>query len=142
MKLVIVMKKYTHLFLFIVLLFNITTANAQNIQYIQPGHQRVSAPEVSRTGFWPLQSIGRAAATLALMTAEIAVPMGPLYSPEPPATFEAPPAPIKVMNQVEASASATPICAGADFRAQLQEFGEQTAQGPNHRQHEDRRDPG
>jgi soluble lytic murein transglycosylase-like protein len=108
MKLVIVMKKYTHLFLFIVLLFNITTANAQNIQYIQPGHQRVSAPEVSRTGFWPLQSIGRAAATLALMTAEIAVPMGPLYSPEPQSTFEAPPAPIKVMNQVEVSASATP----------------------------------
>jgi soluble lytic murein transglycosylase-like protein len=105
------MKKYTHLLLFIVLLFNITSANAQNIQYIQPGHQGASTPEVSRTGLWPLQSIGRAAATLALMTAEIAVPMGPLYSPEPPVTFEAPPAPIKVMNQIAASASVTPIAA-------------------------------
>jgi transglycosylase-like protein with SLT domain len=101
MKLVLVMKKYTHLFLlFLVLLFNLATANAQNIQYIQSGNRRAATPEVSRTGFWPLQSLSRAATTLALMTAEIAVPMGPLYTPEPPATIEAPPAPIKVMNQV------------------------------------------
>jgi hypothetical protein len=111
MKLVLVMKKYTHLFLlFLVLLFNIATANAQNIQYIQSGNHRAATPEVSRTGFWPLQSLSRAATTLALMTAEIAVPMGPLYTPEPPATIEAPPTPIKVMNQVfEVSVSATPI---------------------------------
>jgi soluble lytic murein transglycosylase-like protein len=115
MKLVIVMKKYTHLFLFIVLLFNLTTANAKNTQ---PGYQRASAPEVNRTGFWPLQSLSRAATTLALMTAEIAVPMGPLYTPAPPATpptvIYAPPAPIKVMNQVAASAS--PIATAPSFR--------------------------
>lgn len=118
MKLVKVMKKHTHLFLFfIVLLFNITTAKAQNIQY---GYKRASTPEVSRTGFWPLQSLSRAATTLALMTAEIAVPMGPLYTPEPPATIEAPPMSIRVLNQVEAYVSATPIASapisGRDFR--------------------------
>jgi soluble lytic murein transglycosylase-like protein len=121
MKLVLVMKKYTHLFLFfIVLLFNITSAKAQTIQR---GYQRASTPEVSRTGFWPLQSLSRAATTLALMTAEIAVPMGPLYTPEPPATIEARPAPIKVMNQFEASATETSIVSapnsGRDFRASV-----------------------
>jgi soluble lytic murein transglycosylase-like protein len=119
MKLVKVMKKYTHLFLFVVLLFNIT-ANAQSIQFnaaanaqnIQYGNQRAAAPEErSRTGVGALQSLGRAATTLALMTAEIVVPVAPLYSPDPPATIEAPPvkAPVKVMDQGDANASATAI---------------------------------
>jgi soluble lytic murein transglycosylase-like protein len=106
MKLVKVMKKYTHLFLFIVLLFNIT-ANAQNIK---SGNQRAATPEeLSRTGVGALQSLGRAATTLALMTAEIAVPVAPLYSPAPPAIIEAPPAPVKVMNLESAGVSATSI---------------------------------
>ncbi|HZF38123.1 MAG TPA: hypothetical protein VE715_04830, partial [Blastocatellia bacterium] len=115
MKLVKVMKKYTHLFLFVVLLFNIT-ANAQSIQFnaaanaqnIQYGNQRAATPEeLSRTGVGALQSLGRAATTLALMTAEIVVPVAPLYSPDPPATIEAPP--VKVMDPGDANASATAI---------------------------------
>jgi soluble lytic murein transglycosylase-like protein len=102
------MKKYTHLFLFIVLLFNVT-ANAQNIQ---SGNQRTArSEELGRTGVGALQSLGRAAATLALMTAEIAVPVAPLYSPEPPAIIEAP-APIKVMNPENANATATSMARG------------------------------
>jgi soluble lytic murein transglycosylase-like protein len=105
MKLVKVMKKYTHLFLFIVLLFNVT-ANAQNL--IQSGDKGAAPPqELRRTGVGALQSIGRAAATLALMTAEIAVPVAPLYTPEPPAIIEAPPSTVKVMNSENANASAT-----------------------------------
>jgi hypothetical protein len=115
------MKKYTHLFLFLVLLFNVATASAQNIQ---SGNQRVSASEkFGRTGFWPLQSLGRAATALAWMTAEIAVPVGPLYTPEPPATIDAPPAPLKVMAQVAAGASATPMASapiwGRSFRTSV-----------------------
>jgi soluble lytic murein transglycosylase-like protein len=119
MKLVKVMKKYTHLFFFVVLLFNITAnaqsihlnaaANAQNIQY---GDQRAATPEErSRTEVGALQSLGRAATTLALMTAEIVVPVAPLYSPDPTATFEASPvrAPIKVMDEGNANESATAI---------------------------------
>jgi soluble lytic murein transglycosylase-like protein len=113
-----VMKKYTHLFLFLVLLFNVATASAQNIQ---SGNQRVSSSEkLGRTGFWPLQSLGRAATALAWMTAEIAVPVGPLYTPAPPAIIDAPPAPLKVMAQVAAGANATPIASapiwGRGFR--------------------------
>lgn len=115
------MKKYTHLFLFLVLLFNVATASAQNIH---SGKQRVSASEnLGRTGFWPLQSLGRAATALAWMTAEIAVPVGPLYTPEPPAIIDAPPAPLKVMAQVAADASAAPIASapslGRSFRNSL-----------------------
>jgi transglycosylase-like protein with SLT domain len=105
-KLVKVMKKYTHLFLFLVLLFNVATASAQTIQ---SGNQRVSAPEkLGRTGFWPLLSLGRAATALAWMTAEIAVPVAPLYTPEPPAppaTIDTRPSPLKVMAQMGASAN-------------------------------------
>ena len=107
MKLVIAMKKYAHLFLFLVLLFNVATASAQNIQ---PGNQPISASEkIGGTEFWPLQSLSRAAAALAWMTAEIAVPVGPLYAPEPPAIIETPPASVKVMARAGAGALATPI---------------------------------
>jgi len=43
------------------------------------------------------------------MTAEIAVPVGPLYLPEPPATIEAPPLKVEVMDRVDAAASAVAI---------------------------------
>jgi soluble lytic murein transglycosylase-like protein len=106
MKLVIVMKRFIPLFLFIVLLFNIT-ANAQSIQ-LQSGNQRAATPEeLSRTEIGPLQSLGRAATTLALMTAEIVVPVAPLYSPEPPATIDAAPVPEKAINQVNVNANAS-----------------------------------
>jgi soluble lytic murein transglycosylase-like protein len=110
MKLVKVMKKYIHLLLFTVLLFNVT-ANAQNIQNIrQPGNQRAAATEeLNRTEIGPLQSLGRAATTLALMTAEIVVPMAPLYSPEPETIEAAPPrTPVfgKALIQAEANTSA------------------------------------
>src|SRR5215471_6584186 len=89
------MKKYIHLFLFTVALFNVT-ANAQSIQSIQqPGEERAAViEELSGTEIGPLQSLGRAATSLALMTAEIVVPMAPLYSPEPE-TIEA--APIRTL---------------------------------------------
>jgi hypothetical protein len=75
------MKKYSHLFLFVVLLN--ATVNAQSTQ---PGNQRAAESQgLSRTGIAALQSLGRAATTLALMTAEIAVPVAPLYFPAPPA---------------------------------------------------------
>ncbi|HEU0183974.1 MAG TPA: lytic transglycosylase domain-containing protein [Blastocatellia bacterium] len=102
------MKKYTHLFLFLALLFNVATASAQTIQ---SGKQRVPTPEkFVGTGFWPLQSLGRAATALAWMTAEISVPVAPLYTPEPPAPpaiFETRPSPLKVMAQMGAGPNAT-----------------------------------
>jgi soluble lytic murein transglycosylase-like protein len=84
------MKKYSHLFLFVVLLN--ATSNAQNIQ---SGNQKATAPAItpkglSKTGAAALQSLGKAAAVLAPMTAEIAVPANPLYSPVSPATDKAP----------------------------------------------------
>jgi len=80
------MKKYSHLFLFVVLLN--ATVNAQSTQ---PGSQRAAESQgLSRTGIAALQSLGRAATTLALMTAEIAVPVAPLYFPAPPAIEAAP----------------------------------------------------
>ena len=80
------MKKYSHLFLFVVLLN--ATVNAQSTQ---PGNQRAAESQgLSRTGIAALQSLGRAATTLALMTAEIAVPVAPLYFPDPPAIEAAP----------------------------------------------------
>ena len=99
------MKKYSHLFLFVVLLN--ATVNAQSAQ---PGNQRAAESQgLSRTGIAALQSLGRAATTLALMTAEIAVPVAPLYFPAPPAigapAIEA--APIKVVDRVSAGANAT-----------------------------------
>lgn len=112
-KLLKVMKKYSPLFLFVVLLIN-ATANAQSIQFyaapnaqnMQYGNQRAATSEgLSRPGVGALQSLGRAATTLALMTAEIVVPVSPLYSPDPPATIEA--SPVNVMYQGFASASAS-----------------------------------
>jgi soluble lytic murein transglycosylase-like protein len=84
------MKKYSHLFLFVVLLN--ATSNAQNIQ---SGKQKATAPAItpkglSKTGAAALQSLGKAAAVLAPMTAEIALPANPLYSPVSPATDKAP----------------------------------------------------
>lgn len=98
------MKKYSHLFLFVVLLN--ATVLAQTTQH---GNQRAPQSEgLGRTGIAALQSIGRAATTLALMTAEIAVPVAPLYLPAPPAinapVIEA--APIKVADLVGAGANA------------------------------------
>jgi soluble lytic murein transglycosylase-like protein len=102
------MKKYSHLFLFVVLL-NVT-ANAQTIQ---PGNQRAAESEgLRRPGIAALQSLGRAATTLALMTAEIAVPVSPLYFPAPPATIETPTIeapPVKVAYRGGAGASASAI---------------------------------
>jgi soluble lytic murein transglycosylase-like protein len=98
------MKKYSHLFLFVVLLN--ATVNAQTTQ---PGNQRTAESQgLSRTGIAALQSLGRAATTLALMTAEIAVPVAPLYLPAPPA-IEA--APIKVADRIGAVANATTAAA-------------------------------
>jgi soluble lytic murein transglycosylase-like protein len=106
------MKKYSHLFLFVVLLN--ATVNAQSTQ---PGNQRAAESQgLSRTGIAALQSLGRAATTLALMTAEIAVPVAPLYFPAPPAigapAIEA--APIRVVDRagagaISAAAAAAPI---------------------------------
>jgi soluble lytic murein transglycosylase-like protein len=98
------MKKYSHLFLFVVLLN--ATAHAQNIQ---PANQRAAESGGLRTGVAALQSLSRAATTLALMTAEIAVPVGPLYLPEPPAAIEAPPLKVEVMDRGVAAASAAAI---------------------------------
>jgi soluble lytic murein transglycosylase-like protein len=103
------MKKYSHLFLFVVLLN--ATVNAQTTQ---PGNQRAAESQgLSRTGIAALQSLGRAATTLALMTAEIAVPVAPLYFPAPPAigapAIEA--APIKVADLVGAGVNATAAAA-------------------------------
>ncbi len=103
------MKKYSHLFLFVVLLN--ATVNAQTTQ---PGNQRAAESQgLSRTGIAALQSLGRAATTLALMTAEIAVPVAPLYLPAPPAigapAIEA--APIKVADRVAAGANSTAAAA-------------------------------
>jgi soluble lytic murein transglycosylase-like protein len=105
-KLVKVIKNYSHLFLFAVL-FNFTnlsanaqnaqyyaTANAQNIQYSQYSSQRAAAlGGMNRTGVAPLQSLRRAATTLALMTADIVAPMAPIYLPDPSTTIEPPPPP-------------------------------------------------
>jgi soluble lytic murein transglycosylase-like protein len=84
------MKKYSHLFLFVVLLN--ATSNAQNIQ---SGNQKATTPAItpkglSKTSVAALQSLGKAAAALSPMTAEIAVPAEPLYSPVSPATNGAP----------------------------------------------------
>ncbi len=102
------MKKYSHLFLFVVLLN--ATVNAQTTQ---PGNQRAAQSQgLSRTGIAALQSLGRAATTLALMTAEIAVPVAPLYYPAAPGTIDAPTieaAPVKVVDRMDADASATAI---------------------------------
>jgi soluble lytic murein transglycosylase-like protein len=99
------MKKYSHLFLFVVLL-NVT-ANAQTTQ--SDDQRAAESQGLSRTGIAALQSLGRAATTLALMTADIAVPVAPLYLPAPPASdapaIEA--APIKVVDRVVAGANAT-----------------------------------
>src|SRR5215510_4513078 len=111
------MKKYSHLFLF---LLNVTV----NAQTTQPGAQRAAESQgMSRTGIAALQSLGRAATTLALMTAEIAVPVAPLYYPAAPGTIYAPAieaAPIKVVDQLDAGASATAIASapisGRGFR--------------------------
>jgi soluble lytic murein transglycosylase-like protein len=102
------MKKYSHLFLFVVLL-NVTV----NAQTIQLGNQRAAQSQgPSRTGIATLQSLGRAATTLALMTAEIAVPVAPLYYPAAPGTIDAPAieaGPVKVVDRMDAGASATAI---------------------------------
>jgi hypothetical protein len=108
------MKKYSHLFLFVVLL-NVTV----NAQTTQPGDQRAAESQgENRTGIAALQSLGRAATTLALMTAEIAVPMAPLYLPAEP-TIEA--TPVKVVDRMGASATAiasAPI-SGRGFRSSV-----------------------
>jgi soluble lytic murein transglycosylase-like protein len=103
------MKKYSHLFLFVVLLN--ATVNAQSTQ---PGNQRAAESQgLSRTGIAALQSLGRAATTLALMTAEIAVPVAPLYFSAPPAigapAIEA--APIRVVDRAGAGATAAAAAA-------------------------------
>jgi len=99
------MKKYSHLFLFVVLLNAI--ANAQTTQ---PGNQSAAESEgLRRPGIAALQSLGRAATTLALMTAEIAVPVAPLYFPAPPATIETPTIeapPVQVAYRGDAGANA------------------------------------
>jgi soluble lytic murein transglycosylase-like protein len=105
------MKKYSHLFLFVVLLN--ATVNAQTTQ---AGNQRAAESQgLSRTGIAALQSLGRAATTLALMTADIAVPVAPLYLPAAP-TIEA--APLKVVDRVDAGASGAAIApiSGRGFR--------------------------
>ncbi|HMB28113.1 MAG TPA: lytic transglycosylase domain-containing protein [Blastocatellia bacterium] len=113
------MKKYSHLFLFVVLL-NVTV----NAQTTQPGDQRAAQSQgLSRTGIAALQSLGRAATTLALMTAEIAVPVPPLYYPAAPGTIDAPAieaGPLNVVDRMDAGASATAIAStpisGRGFR--------------------------
>jgi len=109
------MKKYSHLFLFVVLL-NVTV----NAQTTQPGDQRAAQSQgLSRTGIAALQSLGRAATTLALMTAEIAVPVPPLYYPAAPGTIDSPAieaAPVKVVDQMDADASASTPISGRGFR--------------------------
>src|SRR5262245_8717633 len=103
------MKKYSHLFLCVVL--RNATVYAQTAQQ---GDQRAAESQgLNRTGIAALQSLGRAATTLALMTAEIAVPVAPLYLPAPPAigapAIEA--APIKVADRVTAGANSTAAAA-------------------------------
>jgi soluble lytic murein transglycosylase-like protein len=108
------MKKYSHLFLFVVLL-NATVATV-NAQTTQPGNQRAAESQgLNRTGIAALQSLGRAATTLALMTAEIAVPVAPLYYPAAPPTIDAPSieaTPVNVLDRMDAGASATAIASG------------------------------
>jgi len=71
------MKKYSHLFLFVVLLN--ATSNAQNSQ---PGAQSVKAPEsLNKTAVTALQSLGKAAAAISPMAGEITKPAAPVYSP-------------------------------------------------------------
>jgi soluble lytic murein transglycosylase-like protein len=112
------MKKYSHLFLFVVLLN--ATAFAQTTQ---PSYQGAAESRgLSRTGIAALQSLGRAATTLALMTADIAVPVAPLYLPAPPAigapAIEA--APVQVVDGMDASATGAAIASapisGRGFR--------------------------
>lgn len=87
------MKKYSHLFLFVVLL-NATS----NAQIIQSSSQKATAM---------LPSFGKAAAALTPITAGITLPAAPLYSPVYPTTSEAPP--VKGRDQEAANASATAI---------------------------------
>jgi soluble lytic murein transglycosylase-like protein len=101
-----VMKKYSHLFLFVVLLN--ATASAQNIQ---SGHQTAPAPRgLSRIGVAALQSLSKVAIvltpiSLTPMTADIAAPEAPLYSPVYMTTNEA--SPIKARNRRDAYAGST-----------------------------------
>jgi soluble lytic murein transglycosylase-like protein len=110
------MKKYSHLFLFVVLL-NVTV----HAQTTQPGDQRAAESQgPNRTGIAALQSLGRAATTLALMTAEIVVPVAPLYLPAAPATIDGPAieaTPLQVLDRMGAIASA-PI-SGRGFRSSV-----------------------
>jgi soluble lytic murein transglycosylase-like protein len=120
-KLVKVIKNYSHLFLFAVL-FNFTNvsanaqnaqyyapASAQNIQYSQYSNQRAAAlGGMNRTGVAPMQSLRSAATTLVLMTADIVAPMAPIYLPDPSTTIEPPPPPAMRYEAVS-SASATAV---------------------------------
>jgi soluble lytic murein transglycosylase-like protein len=86
------MKKYSHLFLFVVLLN--ATSNAQTTQ---PGNQIAKAPgALSKAGAAALRSLSKVAIvltpiTLTPMRAELAIPAGPYYSPVSPTRDEAQP---------------------------------------------------
>lgn len=85
------MKKYTHLFLFVILLN--TTSNANHIQF---GGQAAAAPRgLSGTGAMAgalaLQSLGKAAAALTPTTADLAAPAATLALPVSLAPNEARP---------------------------------------------------
>src|SRR5262245_8936047 len=96
------MKKYSHLFLFVILL-NITST-AQNAQ---PNNQSASVPEsLSKTAVTALQSLGKAADAIS-PAAESANPVAPVSPPAAPAKTEA--TPVKVAAREAANASPTAI---------------------------------
>jgi soluble lytic murein transglycosylase-like protein len=101
-----VMKKYSHLFLFVVLLN--ATANAQNIQ---SGNQTGAKPRgLSRIGAAALRSLSKVAIvltpiSLTPMTADLAVPEAQRYSPVYMTTNEA--SPVKGRYRKAPYASAT-----------------------------------
>ena len=106
------MKKYSHLFLFVVLLN--ATSNAQNAQ---PNNQSASVPEsLSKTAVTALRSLGKAAAAIS-PSAESAPPAEPVSLP-PAAKNEAPAVKEAARGAASASASAItrPLVSGRGIR--------------------------
>ncbi|HKQ78426.1 MAG TPA: lytic transglycosylase domain-containing protein [Blastocatellia bacterium] len=106
------MKKYSSLFLFVVLLN--ATSNAQPIDDFK--HSATATGSLSRTAATALQSLGRAVTAIFYPVAEIASPMTLAPLPSAPAKFEAAQATQEVTN---ASASAFRPTLVSDARAPL-----------------------
>lgn len=102
------MKKYSHLFLFVVLLN--TTSNAKNIQF---GNQKAAPEGLKRTAMATLPSWSKAAAVLTPITAGITLPATPLIYP----TNEASPVNPEAVNASSNAIASAPISGeGRGFR--------------------------